>query len=50
MSLIQKLKARAANNNPVRVGIIGPGRFRTGPPNSNNALLMRVSSLPSNMA
>jgi len=27
MSLIQKLKARAANNNPVRVGIIGAGKF-----------------------
>jgi len=27
MSLIQKLKARAENNNPVRVGIIGAGKF-----------------------
>ena len=27
MSLIQKLKTRAANNNPVRVGIIGAGKF-----------------------
>ncbi|MBU3594287.1 Gfo/Idh/MocA family oxidoreductase [Polynucleobacter sp. 71A-WALBACH] len=27
MSLIQKLKARAVNNNPVRVGIIGAGKF-----------------------
>jgi len=27
MSLIQKLKARAASNNPVRVGIIGAGKF-----------------------
>jgi predicted homoserine dehydrogenase-like protein len=27
MSLIQKLKARAADNNPIRVGIIGAGKF-----------------------
>ena len=27
MSLIQKLKARAENNRPVRVGIIGAGKF-----------------------
>lgn len=27
MSLIQKLKARGENNNPVRVGIIGAGKF-----------------------
>lgn len=27
MSLIQKLKARAENHNPVRVGIIGAGKF-----------------------
>ncbi|APB99434.1 NAD(P)H-dependent oxidoreductase [Polynucleobacter asymbioticus] len=27
MSLIQKLKALAANNNPVRVGVIGAGKF-----------------------
>ena len=27
MSLIEKLKLRAANNNPVRIGIIGAGKF-----------------------